>query len=564
MTDSTEPPKYQLKRNEIVMVCDTPAAVACGELVSRYDMRASRESKWWGHPSFSSLPDGTMVFRLPSNVHNMSLLHQCGASPDMNDSETGRRMRFFCMSKREFTTSLPLKPFQMDGGMWLVKRDLRGILAYPVGLGKTITSIAALLSDEERYLPAIILAPAHVKLNWAEEWEKWGGDPKDVTVLFGRTPDEAEVTGRKLIVLNHHILGGWVETLQAVCPKTVVIDEAHNFVNSNTKTYPLVEKLARTCGRRVLLLTATPLVNDLSDLWGLTNLISPDILGLKGVFADTFMPEEKAKARMFASRWSGGFNKVGWAAVSKAKLPKALMERRIAELREVLHKSIMLRVKKADVVEQLPEITETHLRIDIPKTTPEGREFWRIEDECQAKMDEAKTDILASGEMLPAFGLARSNAAKAKIPDMTAWLQDFLAQSDETEKIVVVGWSVEPLTQLHNKFKKVSLLVNGQIDSKKKKEREHLFDNDPEKRILFGNVKSIGTGINLVAASTMVFLELPLTAVDFDQVKGRIDRISQKSKALSYYYMTIRKSIEEKKVWKMIHRKQKLSGDLGV
>ena len=119
MTDSTEPPKYQLKRNEIVMVCDTPAAVACGELVSRYDMRASRESKWWGHPSFSSLPDGTMVFRLPSNVHNMSLLHQCGASPDMNDSETGRRMRLFCMPKRVFTTSLPLKPFQMDGGLWL-------------------------------------------------------------------------------------------------------------------------------------------------------------------------------------------------------------------------------------------------------------------------------------------------------------------------------------------------------------------------------------------------------------------------------------------------------------
>ena len=48
MTDCTEPPKYQLKRNEIVMVCGTPAAVACGELVSRYDMRSSRESKWWG------------------------------------------------------------------------------------------------------------------------------------------------------------------------------------------------------------------------------------------------------------------------------------------------------------------------------------------------------------------------------------------------------------------------------------------------------------------------------------------------------------------------------------
>ena len=64
------------------------------------------------------------------------------------------------------------------------------------------------------------------------------------------------------------------------------------------------------------------------------------------------------------------------------------------------------------------------------------------------------------------------------------------------------------------------------------------------------------TGIDLVAARNMFFLELPLTAVDFEQLKGRINRLSQTSNALSYWYMTIRGSLEENLGWERIRRKQ--------
>ena len=78
-------------------------------------------------------------------------------------------------------------------------------------------------------------------------------------------------------------------------PKTVVIDEAHNCEQQH-KDIPLVEKLARTCGsvsaaRRHRSSTTCP-------TQGTTNLIARH-LGLKGVFTDTFMPEE-GRARMFA------------------------------------------------------------------------------------------------------------------------------------------------------------------------------------------------------------------------------------------------------------------------
>jgi SNF2 family DNA or RNA helicase len=555
---------YRLIRNDIVLHCDTPEACAVAELIRMRDKDGKHHSDWWGHPEFSTTPEGLTRVAIPCNVHNLSVIHECGVRPDKTDDGTLGRIAFFLASKKQFETTFPLMNFQRDGAEWLVRGDLRRILAYTMGLGKTITTMSALMSDPERYLPAVIMAPAHVKLNWADEWTKWGGSADEVVVLFGRTPNADLLIGKKLIVLNHHILNGWLDTLIASTPKTMVIDEAHNFVNSKTKTYPMADRLARACSRRVLLLTATPLVNDLNDLWGLCNLISPDILGLKKVFEATFMPEEKVKAAMFASRWRGGFSNINWRTVAMARLPKDIQAKRIDELGSILRKLVILRKNKTDVYTELPDITETHLRLDIPRTTPEGVAFWTVEDECDAKMTEAKEDVLASNSMLTAFAVARQNAARAKMQDAIAWISNFLSDSDSTEKLIVVGWSVAPLEELHKHFKKQSLLINGSVDAKKKKERERAFDTNAEKRILFGNVKSIGTGINLVAARTMLFLELPLTAVEFEQVKGRIDRLSQTSKALSYYYMTIRNSIEERMIWKIIRKKQEITADLGL
>lgn len=560
------PPTYILRKTEISLLCGTPESDACAELVRRRDKKGDRESDFWGHPSFDGMPDGTLLVRLPLNVRNMAVLHECGAVPSREDAETARRMAFFRTRAVPFLSALELRPFQREGASWLLGRDLRAILAFGVGLGKTVTSFAVILSDPARFLPAVVLAPAHVKLNWGDEWVKWGGSAREAAVLFGRTPEPAELAGRKLVVLNHHIVAGWADALIAAGPKTLVIDEAHNFVNSNTKTYPVVERIARACDGRVLMLTATPLVNNLGDLWGLCNLIRPDILGLKGVFNDTFMPEEREKQKLLASRWTGGFGKsAGWRDVARARLPKELMARRKEELREILHRTVVLRKRKSEVIDQLPEITETHLRIEIPETTDEGAAFWKIEQKCVCDIAEAKDDILASGKGLAAATLAKRNAAFAKLPYAEEWLRDFLSESEDGEKVVVAGWSVEPLERLHAIFKKESVLVNGDVDAKKKSVLGKRFANEPDKRILFGNYKSIGTGIDtLVAASTMLILELPLTSVDLEQVKGRTDRLSQKSNHLAYYYMTVKDTIEEKRGWAIIRQKKKLADDLGL
>lgn len=559
-------PRYMIRKHEILIRCEDAQSLACAELILSKDMDGGKNSLWWGHPEFVSDSLGVTTVKLPLNVHNLSLLHKCGARALRSDTETMSRVSFFVRNKHTSTSAshLPLKPFQVEGLEWLNARDLRAILAYKMGLGKTLTSIATLLSNPELYLPAIIIAPAHVKLNWAGEWVKWGGNPDEIVVLFGRTPKKKEIESKKLIVLNQHILAGWIDTLIDISPKALIVDEAHSFVNSKTKTYPLAERLARVCSRRVLLLTATPLVNDLSDLWGLCNLINNDILGLKKVFADTFMPEEAAKQKMFASRWRGSFAKTGWAAVGRAKLPKAVIERRIDELGDVLRRTVMLCKSKQDVMTELPPIVETRLKLDIPETTPEGAGFWEIENRCVEEINEAKADVLSNDKLLPAFTLVRRNAATAKVPYVADWLNDFMKESDEDEKIVVVGWSVEPLETLHKQFRKQSLLINGSVNAQKKKVIQSEFFDNPEKRILFGNIKSIGSGIDLDVAKTMLFVELPLTGVDFEQAKGRIDRPSKALNSLSYYYMTIKGSYEDTNIWKIVNRKQDVTSKLGM
>ena len=560
-----KPPQYVIRRTAISVICDTPEACALAELAKRMDCNGRKESAWWGHPDLVGMPDGTVLLKIPLNVRNIALLHEYGARPSSDDPETVRRLSFFRNKPVEFKTDFPLKPFQNEGAVRLLAHDLRMVLAFDAGLGKSLTSIAVLLSNPTKYLPAIIMAPAHVKLNWGSEWEKWGGSPDKIAVLFGRTPDLAEVSGKQLVVLNHHILAGWVDTLIAVNPKTMIVDEAHDFVNSGTKTYPIVERLAKACQGRVMLLTATPLVNNLSDLWSLCNLVDSDIIGTKKVFEDTFMPEEKAKSRLFASRWKGGFQKADWKHVAMARLPKPLMARRIEELKDLLHRTIMLRKRKSEVIDQLPAITETMLRIEIPRDTDEGRDFWFIEEKCELAIADGKEDILASSQLLSAYTKAKSNAATAKVPYAVDWIRDFLLETEDTEKLVVVGWSVEPLQKLCEAFKKQALLVNGEMDAKKKFAAGLRFGSDPTKRVLFGNERSIGTGIDqLVVASTMLFLELPMSSKSLEQLKGRIDRMSKEAQALRYCYMTVKGSIEEKKGWQQIRRKEKLTKDLGL
>lgn len=448
-----------------------------------------------------------------------------------------------------------LFPFQVEGVNYLHAKGGRVLLADEMGLGKTVQIIGLLSAFPKKYLPVIVISPAHVKLNWLDEFgECWRND--HVEVVFGtkvyRLPKDKSV-----IVINQHLLKAWHEELLRIKPKYMVIDEAHAFVSKKTQTYQFVEKLSREIGR-VALLTGTPLVNKIEDLWGLVNLINPNILGGYTRFINRFCPE-KAYDPNKVAQFRKKTQKVWGRPVflrQEDDTPKTTSDEDKVMLNAILRHTCMLRRLKSKVAKQLPKKHRKVIRIKV-----ESSKFWKAEAELreQIKASLKKQGIKGGVIDMHSFSRMRQVVGEAKFDFICDWIDEWLSDSSKKNKLVVTGWHKDVMRKLHERFPD-SYLITGDVSTKKKHAIAQAFSVDKEKRIMFGNLKSIGTGINkLVCADTMVNVELPYTGADLEQVEARLDRLSQKAKHVFYLYFIIAGSLEEK-LLQYISRKQKEAG----
>lgn len=168
--------------------------------------------------------------------------------------------------------------------------DMRGraILADEVGLGKTIE--AGLIIKE--YLirglvrKVLILVPASLVLQWVRELNQKFGIPAvaqkkeymwaqyDIIVA---SMDTAKRDPHREIVLNQEY-------------DMLIVDEAHKLKNKKTTNYKFVQELRK---KYCLLLTATPVQNDLGELYNLITLLKPGQLGGQGHFAANFVVDKR-------------------------------------------------------------------------------------------------------------------------------------------------------------------------------------------------------------------------------------------------------------------------------
>ncbi|GAB2282463.1 Protein CHROMATIN REMODELING 19 [Dionaea muscipula] len=199
-----------------------------------------------------------------------------------------------------------LKPYQLVGVNFLLllyKKKIGGaILADEMGLGKTIQAITYLTLL--KYLendpgPHLVVCPASVLENWEREVAKWcpsfsvlqyhgaaqstyseeltamskAGLPPPFNVLLVSYSLFERHSGQQKD--NRKILKGW----RWSC---VVMDEAHALKNKNSYRWKNLMSVARNANQR-LMLTGTPLQNDLHELWSLLELIMPDIFATENV-----------------------------------------------------------------------------------------------------------------------------------------------------------------------------------------------------------------------------------------------------------------------------------------
>ncbi|ODQ67545.1 hypothetical protein NADFUDRAFT_81995, partial [Nadsonia fulvescens var. elongata DSM 6958] len=266
-----------------------------------------------------------------------------------------------------------LHSYQLAGLEWLVslyENGLNGILADEMGLGKTlqVISLLAFLVDMGVKGPFLIVSPLSIVQNWINEINKFAPEIK-VLKYYG-TPLEREdmrinlldkmynadvVANKKrgkptqndesnnisVVVSSYDIIMNDSKFLQNYEWKYLIIDEGHRLKNMNCR---LIKELKKFHTANRLLLTGTPLQNNLSELWSLLNFLLPDIFHDLELFQSWFDFDKSS-----TSAGSRDYDKELGGRANTIEL--------VNSLHEIL-KPFLLRRVKTDVDQFLPDKRE--------------------------------------------------------------------------------------------------------------------------------------------------------------------------------------------------------------
>ncbi|EZG72217.1 DNA helicase [Gregarina niphandrodes] len=248
-----------------------------------------------------------------------------------------------------------LMPYQLAGLDFLVSlynNNLSGILADEMGLGKTIQTIslvAYLQEFKNNKGPHLIAVPLSTLPNWASEFAKWA---PSLTLLQyrGNKNDRRELNyqvkrGRYNVLLTtfEYILRE-KKVLGAVKWRFIIVDEGHKMKNVKSKFHATLGEFKST---HRLLLTGTPLQNNLNELWSLLNFLMPHTFASGEDFERWF--EEPFKEQ-FAEE-----------EVSLTEEEKLVVINRL----HLVLRPFLLRRVKADVLTDLPTKREYVIRIAL-------------------------------------------------------------------------------------------------------------------------------------------------------------------------------------------------------
>ncbi|XP_019414895.1 PREDICTED: protein PHOTOPERIOD-INDEPENDENT EARLY FLOWERING 1 isoform X1 [Lupinus angustifolius] len=278
-------------------------------------------------------------------------------------------------TKFPFLLKYSLREYQHIGLDWLVtmyEKRLNGILADEMGLGKTIMTIALLAHlacEKGIWGPHLIVVPTSVMLNWETEFLKWCPAFKILT-YFGSAKERKHKRQGWLKQNSFHVC---ITTYRLVIQdskvfkrkkwKYLILDEAHLIKNWKSQRW---QTLLNFNSKRRILLTGTPLQNDLMELWSLMHFLMPHVFQSHQEFKDWFC------------------NPISGMVEGEEKVNKEVVDR----LHNVLRPFLLRRLKR-DVEKQLPMKHEHVINCRLSKRQRNLYEDFIASSETQATLASA-------------------------------------------------------------------------------------------------------------------------------------------------------------------------------
>lgn len=490
-----------------------------------------------------------------------------------------------------------LRSYQQDGVNWLAflnRYHLHGVLCDDMGLGKTLQTLCIVASDHHlraeefaktqapdvRRMPSLIICPPTLTGHWKQEIRTYA--PFLTAVAFAGPPAERgkvrdQLATADVVITSYDIARNDVELLAPINWNYLVLDEGHLIKNPKAKVTMAVKRLP---SNHRLILSGTPIQNNVLELWSLFDFLMPGFLGTEKVFQDRF-----AKP-IAASRFA--------KSSSKEQEAGALAI-------ESLHKQVLpflLRRLKEEVLNDLPpkilqnyycDLSDLQRRLFDDFTKKEARS---LQDMAGNPDKEAKQHIFQALQYMrklcnsPAMVMKEGHKQYAEIqamlaksnsdlkdpkhaPKLTA-LRDLLVdcgigatsnadsggvptadQAVSQHRALIFCQMKEMLDMVENTVIKKMLpgvtfsRLDGSVEASKRQDIVNKFNSDPSIDCLLLTTSVGGLGLNLTGADTVIFVEHDWNPQKDLQAMDRAHRIGQK-KVVNVYRLVTRGTLEEK------------------
>lgn len=442
-------------------------------------------------------------------------------------------------------------PYQNIGAQFLFNIK-RGMLLDEMGIGKTLQAILAALKAAQ---PTLVICPANLKINWAREIADQDPDANIKIIDPGnKVHDYATGEGSQWLIINYDVIGKYKKArLSAILPyNTLILDEAHSIKEMGTIRTPAALALAEGI-ENVYVVTGTPILNRPIELYPLLKIIGHPIARNWYSYAYRFCDAHKREVRKRVYDHEKHEYKIEVRRFLEVKGASNL-----DQLRRELKKVYIRRLKKEVLPQLPPKLPPQHIFMEMEEPY-KGKyaDAWeryiayieRIKEELVHELgSEAgyhkKLRNLESSKHLVEIGKLRQITSAAKIKRVTA---DAYAEAKRGNKVLIFTSYTYTLDHLKRilAFNKIKLVtLSGATKSINRQKAEDALQTDPETKILIGNTRAAGQGINLYKACKVFFIDSEYTPALNEQAEDRAHRLGQENPVEIRYY-NIKESIDE-------------------
>ncbi|PKA51093.1 putative chromatin-remodeling complex ATPase chain [Apostasia shenzhenica] len=497
-----------------------------------------------------------------------------------------------------------LRRYQQDGINWLsfLRRfKLHGILCDDMGLGKTLQASAIVASDivEQRSCAngkdpvSLIICPSTLIGHWAYEIEKYIDKSVMITLQYcGSAQERNLLRGQfdkcNIIIASYDIVRKDIDFLGKLVWNYCILDEGHIIKNSKSKITLSVKQLK---AEHRLILSGTPVQNNVLELWSLFDFLMPGFLGTERQFQSTY---GKPLLAVKDSKCSAKEAEAGVLAM------------------EALHKQVMpflLRRTKDEVLSDLPEkiiqdrycdLSPLQLKLYEQFASSDAKkevstlvtETEAISEAVETKTVKATSHVFQAlqyllklcSHPLLVIGDKPTDTQKALFSDIIPGCNDLLSELHElhhSPKLVALKEILEEcgigsdtltseatvLTGHHrvlifaqrksfldmierdlfdSRMKSVTYLrLDGSVEPDKRFEIVKTFNSDPTIDVLLLTTHVGGLGLNLTSADTLIFMEHDWNPMKDHQAMDRAHRLGQR-KVVNVHRLIMRGTLEEK------------------